>query len=189
MVLLAAGSSSRMGSPKQLMEYKGKPLLRHAVEEALQSQCGKVIVVLGAKANEVGQALNGLQVEIVENPEWEAGMGTSIRAGIAKAEELDLAGIVLALADQPLISRAIYNRLILTWQVTKKPVVASQYAGTVGVPAFFARDYFCKLMALQPSQGCKGLILSSGPDAVRLDCVEAEADIDTPQDLARIQAL
>ncbi len=189
MVLLAAGASSRMGSPKQLLEYKGRPLVRHAVEVALKSGLGRVIVVVGARAAEVREALTGAPVEIVENAEWETGIGSSIRAGVLRAEELELAGIVLALADQPLVSHATYNRLIMTWQVTKKPVIASQYAGTVGVPVLFAKEYFCKLILLKPTEGCKGLILSSGGKAVRLDCAEAEADIDTPQDFKRIQAL
>ena len=189
LVLLAAGESSRMGSPKQLLDYHGAPLLRHASEEALKCNCGPVIVVLGSKAAKIREVLEGLPVDIVENAEWWTGIGSSIRIGVSRAEKLDLDGIILALADQPLVLHGTYNTLIMTWRVTKKPIVASQYAGTVGVPAFFSREYFCKLIALEPAQGCKGLILSNGNDTVRLDCAEAEADVDTPQDFERIQAL
>lgn len=185
-VILAAGSSSRMGSPKQLLSYQGKPLIRHAVETAFASGCGHVIVVLGANAEPIRAALDGLPVAICENPEWAGGMGTSIRCGITRAEELGLDGAILALADQPLVTGAILARLIEEHLQTGQPIVTSQYAGTVGVPVYFAKSHFGQLLALAPDQGCKGVILRNGDHALRIDCPEAEADIDTPDDYGRL---
>lgn len=185
-VLLAAGSSSRMGAPKQLLAYQGKPLIRYAVETAVASGCGHVIVVLGANAEPIRAALDGLPVSVVENPDWAGGMGTSIRSGITRAEELGLDGAILALADQPLITAAILARLIEEHLQTGQPIVSSQYAGTVGVPVFFAKSHFGQLLALAPDQGCKGVILRNGDQALRIDCPEAEADIDTPDDYGRL---
>lgn len=183
-VILAAGASTRMGEPKQLLDYQGKPLLRHAAEVALEA-CEQVIVVLGSRAAELRPALVGLPVIIVENPDWEGGMGTSIRTGIAAAAHLD--GVILTLADQPLITAEFYQTLVQSHLETSQPIVTSQYAGTVGVPVFFAREYFPQLLALEPSQGCKGVILKYSDHALRLNCPEAEMDIDTPEDYSRVQ--
>ena len=190
-IVLAAGSSSRMGSPKQLLDYGGKPLLRHAVDVALASVCGSVsrnvIVVLGARAPELRPALAGAPVTILENPRWEEGMGTSIQTGVERAQAEGLDGVILALADQPLVTPEILDRLVRTHIDSGQAIVAAQYAGTVGVPVFFSREFFPNLLALKPAQGCKGVILSHAGSAIHLDCPEAEMDIDTPQDYDRIQ--
>lgn len=185
-VILAAGASTRMGEAKQLLDYHGKPLLRHAAEVALATLCERVIVVLGCRAPQLRQALAGLPVTIVENPDWEGGMGTSIRTGVAAARDLD--GVILGLADQPLVSPEILDTLLRTHMESGQPIVSSQYAGTVGVPVFFSREYFPHLLALEPAQGCKGVILKHADAAVRLDCPEAEMDVDTPDDYARMRA-
>ena len=187
-VMLAAGSSSRMGSPKQLLDYGGIPLLRHAADVALRSVCyGNVTVVLGSHAGDLRPALANLPVTIVENPHWEQGMGTSIHCGVAFADAAGLDGVILALADQPLVTPESLDRLIHLHCETGRPIVAARYAGTVGVPVFFAREYFSKLLALKPQQGCKGVILSHAENAFCVDCPEAEIDIDTPQDYLAIR--
>lgn len=183
-VLLAAGNSSRMGAPKQLLQYGGRPLLRHAAETALASQASRVVVVLGARAPELSPVLDGLPVETVENPHWSQGMGTSIRAGILAAVRHDPAGAILALADQPLVSPETYNRLIQARYRAVQPIVASQYAGTVGVPALFASEFFPVLASLPPDQGCKAVLLRHSARSVLLPCPEAETDIDTREDYA-----
>jgi molybdenum cofactor cytidylyltransferase len=155
-------------------------MIRHAAETALSSQCSKVTVVLGAGAGQIRGALSGLPVRIVENSRWTEGMGTSIQTGLA--EHVDNDGLILALADQPLITAKVYDRLIGEHCRSGQPIVASQYAGTVGVPVFFAKEFFGHLAALKPGQGCKGVILEHSPNAVLIDCPEAEMDVDTPAD-------
>lgn len=186
LILLAAGSSTRMGEPKQLMDYGGRPLVRHAVATALASVCRPVIVVLGANAGVVSQALRDLPVETVENPRWDEGMGTSIQTGVHAAADRELDGVILALADQPLVTAEIYDRLVAQHEVARKAIVTSEYAGTVGVPVLFAKQYFPHLLALRPEQGCKGVILAHEASVLRIACPEAEADIDTPADYQRL---
>ena len=192
LVLLAAGSSQRMGQPKQLMEYRGKALLRHAVDTARAARVDRVIVVLGANADPIVAALSGVVmedgVEIVHNARWEDGMGTSIHAGVRRASDLQMDTAILALGDQPLVTAEIYNRLIAEHEASGKPIVTSEYAGTVGVPVLFAEQYFPNLLALQVDQGCKGVILKHSAHALRIACPEAEVDIDTPFDFQKLQA-
>ncbi len=187
LVLLVAGASQRMGQPKQLMNYRGKTLLRHAVDTALAARVDRVIVVLGANAEPISAALSGVVIEIVQNARWEEGMGTSIHAGVRRATELQLDAAILALGDQPLVTTEIYDRLIAEHEATGKPIVTSEYAGTVGVPVLFSDEYFPQLLALQPDQGCKGVILKHSAHAVRIACPEAEVDIDTPSDFQKLQ--
>ena len=181
LVLLAAGKSSRMQAPKQLLPFRGKPLVRHCAEIALVAY-QSVIVVLGANALEVTAALDGMPVTLVHNQYWEQGMGTSIGAGVQRAAKDNLEGIVLSLADQPMVSADYLRGLSEAHKESGQPVVASRYAGTVGVPVFFAHSFFDQLLQLRPEQGCKTVILSNRDRALCVDCPEAEFDIDTPQD-------
>lgn len=182
LILLAAGASTRMGRPKQLLPYRGVPMVRRAAMVALASLCRPVIVVTGANAEAVGAALDGLPVTLVFNAEWEGGMGTSIGAGL-RALPVEVDSAVLALADQPLITAEIYNSLL------GEPgcdIVAARYAGTVGVPVLFRRRYFAELLALPASQGCKGVILAHREACRFVDCPEAEVDVDTPEGYRRV---
>ncbi|MBL9174542.1 MAG: nucleotidyltransferase family protein [Verrucomicrobiales bacterium] len=187
-LLLAAGRSGRMGQPKQLMDWNGRPLLRHAAEQAIASGCSPVLAVLGYESVRIRECLAGLPVEIVENPSWEDGMGTTIRTGIQALDSRGCPSVILTLADQPLVSSATYSRIVETHRRTGRPIVASGYAGTVGVPVLFARDLYPALLQLEPTQGCKGMILTHREDAEILPCPEAECDVDTPADYERIRS-
>ena len=184
-VLLAAGGSGRMGTPKQLLPFGGKPLVRHCAEVALAA-FQPVIAVVGASAAEVEAALAGLPVQVVHNALWEHGVGTSIHAGVRRAAELDLEGVVLLPADQPLVTAEHLRGLQEKQGTSGKPIVASRYAGTVGVPVLFSRQYFPHLLRLVPGQGCKGILMSNKKDALLVDCQAAEFDIDTPDDYASL---
>ena len=184
-VLLAAGGSGRMGTPKQLLPFGGKPLVRHCAEVALAA-FQPVIAVVGASAPDVEAALEGLPVQVVHNALWEQGVGTSIQAGVRRAEELGLDGVVLLPADQPLVTTEHLRGLREKQGTSAKPIVASRYAGTVGVPVLFSRQYFPHLLRLEPTKGCKGIILSNEQDSLLVDCQAAEFDIDTPDDYASV---
>jgi molybdenum cofactor cytidylyltransferase len=184
-ILLAAGNSTRMGAAKQLLDFGGKPMLRHAVDTAQASGCDRVIVVLGAGESEIRPALAGLDVDIVVNERWAEGMGTSIQAGLQALENRDVGGAILALSDQPFVTSDFLRGLVDRHRQSGRPIVAAQYSGTAGVPVFFAREAFPLLMALKPAQGCKGVILGHPAAALLVDCPEAAVDIDTPEDYAR----
>lgn len=188
LILLAAGSASRMGRSKQLLDFHGMPLIRHAAVEAIASGCSPVIVVCGAIIDPIREALAGLEVEIAVNRRWEEGMGTSIQRGLQHLESFAVDGMILALADQPLVGRAMYRQLIEKHQASGRPIVSAQYSETVGVPVLFTREYFTSLMALTPQQGCKAVIQANREQAALVDCPDAAADIDTFEDYQRVLA-
>lgn len=174
-----------MGAPKQLHDWDGQPLVRHAAGIALDAACGPVAVVLGANQPAIAPALAGLPVEIIHNPRWPEGMGASIHAGLNSNAAREAEGVILFLADQPRISPSFLRELQNQHIETGKPIIAARYADTVGVPAYFSRGTFGLLMALSPEQGCKKVIQNHMQDALLLDCPEAAIDIDTPEDYAR----
>jgi molybdenum cofactor cytidylyltransferase len=184
-IVLAAGNSSRMGMPKQLLEFRGKPLLRHAVEVALEADVGPVIVVLGAREQELRTTLQGMNVVITVNHRWEEGMGRSIQAGLTAIPDERISGAVLTLADQPFVTSRFLQVLVKRHRESGAAIVASRYSGTVGVPAFFTRAAFEDLKSLPPDQGCKGIIFRHSNDALLEDCPAAAVDIDTPEDFNR----
>lgn len=175
-----------MGSPKQLLDFRGTPMLRHTAEVALATGSHPVIVVLGARDQELRPVLQGLGVEIVVNDGWGQGMGTSIQAGLQTIGTRNVCGAILTLADQPFVTTAFLQGLVTRQFESGKGIVASRYAGTAGVPAFFARSTFPWLMALGAGQGCKGVILGHPDDTLLVDCPEAAIDIDTPDDYRRV---
>src|SRR5690349_1659589 len=160
LVLLAAGGSSRMGRPKQLLDYQGQPLLRHSVEQALGSVCRPVRVVLGADAEACRAAIADLPVEFVVNEGWAEGMGSSIRRGVAAllAASDHPEAVVIALCDQPLITSAFLDAMVRLHVERRAPMVAASYDDRPGVPALFARSWFPRLAALDSQAGAKALL-------------------------------
>lgn len=191
LILLAAGGSSRLGHPKQLLLYQGRTLLRHAAETALLSVCRPVVVVLGAHPELLRPELSGLDVLAVKNPFWEAGMGSSIRTGLAAldAASPELAGIVLMLCDQPLVTADALNALVQAAAENGSPLVVSEYAGTRGVPAFFSRALFPELRALGDSQGAKPIIARHASKTITLPLPAGIWDVDTEADYERLRLI
>ena len=183
-ILLAAGSSSRMGQSKQLLELNGKPLLRNTANVALASDIKKIIVVLGAFEKEHRKLVQDLPVNIVYNSRWEKGMGSSLKAGLNYLLRGDpkLSGVVILVCDQPLLQASHIKNLIALHVKTKKPIVASQYAKTLGVPAFFEKKYFSELLNLDDTHGAKKVIQQHPEDLSSMNFPEGEIDLDTPED-------
>lgn len=182
-VILAAGGSTRMGRPKQLLPWNGRSLLRHTVNVAREAGCEPVIVVLGAAADRLRPELSGLPVTVTENPEWEEGPGTSIRAGLTPVGSAD--AVVFLACDQPLVDAAHVRRLIDAHRMTGRPMAASGYADSAGVPALFARECFPDLRSLPAESGAKQLF-ARRPDALAIVPFPAGAvDLDTPEDYER----
>lgn len=190
LILLAAGGSSRLGHPKQLLPYRGRTLLRHAAETALASVCRPIVAVLGAQADHLRPEMAGLEVLIVENPGWEEGMGSSIRIGLAALEMSapDVSGVLLMLCDQPLLSPKALDALVRSHLDTGSPLVASEYGGTRGVPAFFSRALFPELRALKDAQGARAVIAAHASEAVTLPLPAGVWDVDTAADYARLRS-
>lgn len=185
-MLLAAGASTRMGvaaTPKQLLIYEGQTLIRRAAETALASVCSPVVVVLGANAVRVGAELE-LPVIVTRNREWETGMGSSIRTGVEAvlATDADVDAIVVQLCDQPFVTAELLDTLIERHRETGKTIVGTEYRGTRGVPALFARELFAELRALSGHEGARQIIRNHPDDTAVVPFVGAAIDIDTPQD-------
>ncbi len=181
-LLLAAGGSTRFGSPKQLLPYKGKPLIQHLAETALHSKASATYVVLGAATEKIRPVLSGLSAQIILNDQWQEGIGSSIRVGINTfSKEVDAALIMLC--DQPLATSEILNRIIEAHQTSTKPIIASEYANTLGVPALFAKSLFPELLNLQGDRGAKQIIQSYSNDVASVPFPGGAVDINTVDDL------
>jgi molybdenum cofactor cytidylyltransferase len=199
-VILAAGSSSRLGQPKQLLLYENRPLVTRAAEAALAAGASPVIVVLGAHAEKIRTALAGLPILIVENPAWSEGMASSLRSGLAALESASPdnpatsgpvpGAVLLALCDQPHFSASSIERL--TSALTSTPgatIAATQHSSAGGgVPAIFARTHFPALHALRGPEGARRIIAANTATTALVDLPELAFDIDIPADWQRLNS-
>jgi CTP:molybdopterin cytidylyltransferase MocA len=183
-ILLAAGASTRMGRPKQLLPVAGQPLVARAAEAALASPAWPVVVVLGAHAAEIHPALARLPVLIAENAAWAEGLGSSIRAGLAALEKFSrtLDAALIALADQPAFSADAVARLVAAHRTNNSGLTAARYAGRLGVPALFARKHFSLLHALRGDEGARAILAAHAGQVTAVDLPELALDLDTPAD-------
>jgi molybdenum cofactor cytidylyltransferase len=186
-IILAAGGSSRLGSPKQLLQYRGQSLIRGAVEAAAGSLCDRVVVVIGNEAQRMRDELDGLPVSLVENQNWRTGMSSSIRAGMEELLKGDLDAVVLMLCDQPFVTAEILNELIFTYFKTSDPIVASSYEGVQGAPAFFTRELFDELTSLTADEGARRVILKYPASVVTIPFPQGAFDVDTPHEYQLLQ--
>ncbi|HWS56221.1 MAG TPA: nucleotidyltransferase family protein [Pyrinomonadaceae bacterium] len=186
--MLAAGSSSRMGVPKQTLQFRGQSMLRRAALAALGAGCRPVVVVTGAHAEQSGGELRGLDVLEVVNDLWETGMASSVRAGVEGLVGADpeAAAAVLLLCDQPHVNAEVISGLVAAYRATGRPVVASAYGGSFGVPALFGRALFAELARLEGAAGAKQVIKRHAAEAHFLPFRGGEVDVDTPDDFSRL---
>jgi molybdenum cofactor cytidylyltransferase len=190
-VILAAGASTRMGVPKQMLQFGDETMLRRAASVALKAGCRPVVVVTGAEAAASRKALHGLDVREAENAQWESGISSSVRAGIEALVTANprTAAVVLMLCDQPFVTREIIAQLVAAHLETGRSIVASGYGGSYGVPALFDKIHFAELTRLEGDAGAKQVIQKHFPEVYLLPFPEGEIDIDTPEDLARLQSM
>ncbi len=184
-IILAAGASRRMGQPKQLLLWRGKPFICHVARTALDAGLAPVVVVIGAHADEVRAALADLPVEIVYNPNWAEGQSTSAQAGLQSLPpEADAA--VFLLADQPHIPVELVRALLDQHVQTQAPIVAPLISERRGNPVLFDRNTFPDLMSLQGDAGGR-LIFSRYPAAyVPWQDPSLLLDVDTLEDYQRL---
>ncbi|MDB5321766.1 MAG: hypothetical protein JWN40_3397 [Phycisphaerales bacterium] len=187
-VILAAGGSARMGRPKQLLSFEGRSLLRRAAEAAIESGCGPVVVVLGARAEEMRAELSGLGVDVVRNEGWERGIGTSIRAGVGHLSSLPHApsAVMIMLCDQPLVTAGVLRRLVNAHAHSERLVTVAAFEETLGPPVIVGSELFQALLALRDDRGAKELWLERPEIVHRVACPEAGWDVDTPADFERL---
>ena len=188
-IVLAAGGSSRMGSPKQLLNIDGQPAIRRVTEQAIASVCDEVTVVLGAEEETIAAALDGLDTLIVNNASWTQGIGASIAAGVKSVRtKADLEAIVLLLADQPAVTSNVIDELVRRYRSTGSEIVASQYGDTAGAPALFDAHHFDELCDLSGDHGAKRIIAAHHERVSLVPFDGGEIDLDTPDDVANYQS-
>ena len=198
-VILAAGSSSRLGQPKQLLKLHGQTLLDHAIRIAINAGASPVYVVLGANAEAILAGSNFLNnvisteratrvekpafvLKIIENENWQEGIASSIRAGVHAATGAE--AILLMTCDQPAVTAEHLHLLLEAANQTS--VTASSYAGRVGIPAVFPPKYFEELLQLRGDEGARSLLNAKSKEIITIPLAEGELDIDTPEDLAAL---
>lgn len=189
-IVLAAGASTRMGEPKQLLPFEGRSLLRRAVDTALASRCETVVVVLGANALRIREEIVDSPVLVAINERWSRGMSTSVRAGLEVLEKSRgkqrISAAVLMPCDQPHLSGTVLNRLIDAHHANDQPIVVSGYSGIWGVPMLFTRSLWPELRALSGQGGAQSVALRH---ASEVECVPfplGACDLDTRHDYEQL---
>jgi molybdenum cofactor cytidylyltransferase len=186
LLLLAAGASTRMGRPKQLLPYRGRTLLRHAAETAVASGCAPIVLVTGALHEELLPEIAGLPIQAVRNINWESGMASSIQTGLAAVAAAQPSAVLIMLTDQPLVTPELLRQFVARQRQTQAPIVAAAYGDTLGVPAVFSNSLLPKLEQLQGQQGAVRLIASLGAAVGRVDFPAGLLDVDTPEQYAAL---
>lgn len=186
-LILAAGSSSRLGRPKQLLTWKGKPLLGHVYEIAAKVCPHATLMVLGAHFNSIKARFDLGSHEHVFNEDWNAGMGSSIILGLNKLLDKKpfLKSVIISVADQPFLTENVFESLLLKHQKSKKKIIYSQYDIGSGVPALFDSQYFPSLLSLKKDVGAKALIKDFYQDATSIRFDKGNLDIDVEDDYKR----
>lgn len=181
-VILAAGTSSRLGRPKQLLDLGGEPLLRHVVRNALASRAREVVLVLGSQAEEIAAAVGELGQRTVINPDFAEGQSTSLKAGV-RAIAPNAQGMIVMLGDQPTVTPVLLNRLISAFEATGAYIVQPMYGETPGNPVLIDRDYFPELLEIEGDQGAREVIKAHRRDTYRMPWPDEPppGDVDTEE--------
>ncbi|KAA6438734.1 nucleotidyltransferase family protein [Dyadobacter flavalbus] len=187
-VILAAGNSSRLGEPKQLLKYQDKTLICHIAEAAVEAASREVVVVTGSGATLIEKELEPLTFHQAFNANWEMGMGSSVAAGIAKLLEVNPLGkgAIIAVSDQPFVTSDLFNALFQKSEETGAGIAACAYDDTIGTPVFFSKKYFDILLKLNGADGAKKLLKKYESDVTTVSFPAGSIDIDTAADYQKL---
>ena len=186
-IILAAGNSSRLGQPKQLLPYKDDTLLQHIIAEAAVIKDTVLIVVTGANHELIEKNIDS-KVKISFNHDWELGMSSSINKGLSELLQSnpEIEKCIVAVCDQPFVSHSVFENLITEYDVTGKGIVASTYAETFGTPVLFDKKYFDDLLDLKGQEGAKKVITRFLDDTASIPFEKGNIDIDTEEDYNKL---
>ena len=185
-IVLAAGASRRLGQPKQLLLLGGETLLERALRLSIEAGAAPVFAVLGAQQQRILHSVPMRNAIQVINDRWEQGISTSIHAGLEALKESapDAAGVLILTCDQPRLTVDHLRALMDAFAARSQPViVASAYAGVIGIPAVFPRIVFAHLRALSGDKGARALLIEPPCRLVEVPFPGGEVDIDEPADL------
>lgn len=187
---MAAGSSSRMNGIKQLLPWKKSNLLLHVVNTIQLVQKEHIYVVLGANSDIILKETNlaSLPLSVIENSNWEKGLGNSISRGVEYLQNLEQSfdGILICLADQPLLDIDYYKQLMHEFKLKKHSIVATKYFKKAGVPAIFSHEIANELRSLDPDSGAKKLLTQYQESIYIFDAGNKIVDIDTPEEYRKL---
>ncbi len=189
-IILAAGASNRLGQPKQLLKYRGKTLLEHALRAAREAGASPVLAMLGAHFAPICAMIPFDDAIPVLNDHWEKGISSSIHAGLSELEVRapDASGALVMSCDQPHLTAKHLRALLKAFMGQPTPsIVASAYSGVRGVPAIFPRSVFSELLALRGDKGARSLLVEPSCPVIALPFPGGELDIDLPADLAQLE--
>lgn len=186
-LVLAAGAASRFGSPKQLARLRGESLLQQAVARATEVAGQAVTVVLGAHAASIAPMLRHSPAGVLVNRRWQEGLASSLRVGVAQLPGAT-PGVMVTLADQAAVTAFDLRRLLAAWRQQPEHVIAASYGGDSGVPAIFPANCFSTLLELRGDAGARPLLRRMADRCVRVPMPNAAIDVDTPEDLQRLEA-
>lgn len=182
-IILAAGNSSRLGHPKQLLPYQGRTLLQHSIDEAINANLNPIILITGAHANSITASIVQTEIEIVHNERWQKGMASSIVAGLSKVLlRSDIKSMIISVCDQPFVTATLFQNLIKMKTGSGKGIVACNYSNTIGTPVLFDHHYFDALLQLEGEEGARKLIKHYEHDVATILFPLGALDIDTEED-------
>jgi molybdenum cofactor cytidylyltransferase len=184
-LVLAAGASTRLGQPKQLVKLGGRPALHRVVSNCVSVAGNAVTVVLGASAQEMTHLLGHSPASVVINRQWEEGIAASIRRGLA-AMPTTCEAVMIVLGDQVAVTADDLKRLVNAWKQEEGVIAAAMYDHHVGVPAIFPRICFSELAQLRGDQGARLILERNSYRLARVAMPNAGVDLDTPADLATL---
>jgi molybdenum cofactor cytidylyltransferase len=187
-IVLAAGGSTRFGSPKQLLDWKGTPLIQHITRIAREGGLKPVLAILGADHEEISQALEGSRVEIIPNQNWEEGQSTSVKAGIDALPE-EIGGVIILLVDQPFISPKLIKKIKQSHAISQENIILPKVGEQQANPVLFDRNTFDDLRGLEGDVGGRAIFERYPPRKVKWDDVRILKDIDTPDDYQNLLAM
>lgn len=188
-LVLAAGPSHRFGKPKQLLEYKGKTLLENAIDNAIRSTIGPVMVVTGANHSKLERILkNYPEVKTAYHKGWAKGLSSSIKKGLNAARKNfpNLYAVIIMLCDQPLVGYEYIVDMVRSHYAYGKKIIASGYGGSYGVPVFFHKTIFGYLDKISEDDGAKAVITKLKQDVHVIPNPAAELDVDTPESYKKL---
>jgi molybdenum cofactor cytidylyltransferase len=184
-IILAAGASSRMGAPKQLLLVDGKTLIKRICDTAMDTTCHPIVVVLGANRNLIRNETERMPITVIDNPQWENGMSSSIKMGLAGAymTEKAIEAVIFLTVDMPYVSAELINKMIEKAESDEKiEIVACKYENQMGIPVLFKRSIFTDLLELSGDEGAKKVVVKNKDKTVFIDFPEGKLDLDTVEE-------
>jgi molybdenum cofactor cytidylyltransferase len=188
-VILAAGESSRMGSPKAVLTFQGRPFLEHLIQVTQHPRVGPRRIVLGANAEGISSRLKLDPAMVVVNPDWKLGQLSSIHAALRSLPAGTTDGVILCLVDHPLITTHLVGELIESFYESGKPIVLPTYKGRRGHPAIFSSALYPELLAAPPETGARAVVWAHAADLLEVPTVEEGAVLNLNDPVALHRAL